>query len=243
MSGTYNAQQTLANGTASFTVPSGALSSGANTLTATYSGDETYAGSSGTASITVSQVVIATLPQSGVSPGGSTTTNVTLSASSTYSGTMNMSCALIGSPAGAQSLPTCSLNPASVKIATAGTGATVLTVQTKAASTTALITPSRMNLFCFGGGTMLAGLFLIGVPARRRRWMPMLALLLIVVVAGVVGCAGSGSSNSGSDGSGSGPGGSSIPATTAGTYTFTVTGVDSANSSITTSANVVVIVQ
>lgn len=248
--GTYSAQQTLANGTASFTVPSGALSSGANTLTATYSGDETYAGSSGTASITVSQVVIATLPQSGVSPGGSTTTNVTLSASSTYSGTMNMSCALVGSPAGAQSLPTCSLNPASVKIATAGTGATVLTVQTKAASTTALITPSRMNLFCFGGGTMLAGLFLIGVPTRRRRWMPMLALLLIVVVAGVVGCAGSGGSNSGSDGSGSGSdgsgsgsGGSSIPATTAGTYTFTVTGVDSVNSSITTSANVVVIVQ
>ncbi|GGG88162.1 hypothetical protein GCM10011585_35290 [Edaphobacter dinghuensis] len=243
MSGTYNAQQTLATGAASFTIPAGALSSGANKLTATYSGDETYAGASGTANITVSQVVIATLTPAGVPPGGSTTTNVTLSAGSTYSGTMNMSCTLVGSPAGAQSLPTCSLNPTSVKIATGGTGATVLTVQTKAASTTALIAPTRMNLFGFGGGTILAGLFLIGVPARRRRWMPMLALLLIVVVAGVVGCAGSDSSNSGSGGSGSGPGGSSIPATTAGTYTFTLTGVDSANSSITTSANAVVIVQ
>lgn len=243
MSGSYSAQQTLANGAASFTVPAGALSSGANTLTATYSGDETYAGSSGTASITVSQVVIAAPTQPGVSPGGSTTTNVTLSASSTYSGTMNMSCALVGSPVGAQSLPTCSLNPTSVKVAAGGTGATVLTVQTKAASTAALIAPSRMNLFGFGGGTILAGLLLIGVPARRRRWMPMLALLLIIVVAGVVGCAGGGSSNAGSGGSGSGSNGSSIPATTAGTYAFTLTGVDSANSSITTSANAVVIVQ
>jgi hypothetical protein len=100
-----------------------------------------------------------------------------------------------------------------------------------------------MNLFGFGGGTILAGLLLIGVPARRRRWMPMMALLLIIVVAGVVGCAGSGSSNSGSGGSGSGSNGSGIPATTAGNYTFTLTGVDSADSSITTSANAVVIVQ
>ena len=235
-SGGYSAQQTLANGAASFTIPAGAMSSGVNTLTATYSGDGTYAGSSGTVTITVSQVVIATPTPVGVSPGGSTTTNVTFSASSTYSGTMNLSCTLVSSPAGAKNLPTCSLNPTSVKIATGGTGATVLTVQTKAASTAALIAPSRMNLFGFGGGTILAGLFLIGVPARRRRWMPMLALLLIVVVAGVVGCAGNGSSNSGS-------GGSSIPATSAGTYTFTLTGVDSANPSITTSANAVVIVQ
>ena len=242
-SGPYSAQQTLASGTASFTIPAGALIGGANTLTATYSGDETYASSSGTASITVSQVVISPLTQTGTSPGGSTTTNVTLSAGTAYSGTMNMSCTLVGSPAGAQSLPTCSFNPASVQITTGGTGTTMLTVQTKAASNAALIAPSRMNLFGFGSGAILAGLFLIGVPARRRRWMPMLALLLIIVVAGVVGCAGSGSSGSGSGGSGSGSGGSSIPATTAGTYTFTLTGVDSVNPSITTSANAVIIVQ
>ena len=242
-SGTYSAQQTLANGAASFTVPAGAMSSGANTLTVTYSGDEMYAGSSGTVRITVSQVVIATLPPTGVSPGGNATTNVTFSASSTYSGTMNLSCTLVNSPTGAKSLPTCSLNPTSVKIAAGGTGATVLTVQTKAASTAALIAPSRMNLFGFGSGTILAGLFLIGVPIRRRRWMPMLALLLFVAVAGVVGCAGNGSSNSGSGSSGSGSGGSGIPATSPGTYTFTLTGVDSANPSITTSANAVIIVQ
>jgi len=156
---------------------------------------------------------------------------------------MNLSCALVGSPAGAQTLPTCSLNPTSVKITTGGTGSTVLTVQTKAASTAARLVPSGMNLFGLGGGTVLAGLLMIGVPARGRRRMTMLALLWIVVVAGVVGCGGGGSSSSNSGGSNSGSGGSSIPATTAGTYTFTLTGVDSADSSITTSTNVVISVQ
>lgn len=48
-------------------------------------------------------------------------------------------------------------------------------------STTALLAPSRMNLFGLGDGTILAGLFLIGVPARGRRWTAMLVLLWAVV--------------------------------------------------------------
>jgi hypothetical protein len=242
MSGTYSAQQTLVSGAASFTVPAGSLGSGSNTLTATYSGDGTYAGSTGSASVTVSQVVIAVLAPTGVSPGGSTTANVNLSGSSNYSGTMNVSCTLVSSPAGAQSLPTCSLNPTSVKITTGGTGSTVLTVQTTAASTSALLAPTWMKLFSLGGGTVLAGL-LLGVPARGRRWMPMLILLWIVVAGGVLGCSGGGSSTSGSGGSNSGSGGSSTPATTAGAYRFALTGVDSANSGITSSTSVAVTVQ
>jgi hypothetical protein len=242
-SGTYSAQQTLASGAASITVPAASLSSGANTLIATYSGDGTYAGSSGTASVTVSQVVIATLTPPGVSSGGSTTANVTVSAGSNYSGMMNMSCTLVSSPTGAQSLPTCSLSPTSVKITAGGAGSTVLTVQTTAASTAALLAPSRMNLLGLGGGTLLAGLFLIGVPARGRRWMAMLVLLWLVVAGGAFGCGGGGSSNSGSGGSNSGSGGSTIPATTAGNYRFTLTAADSTDSTITTSTSVAVIVQ
>lgn len=235
-SGTYSAQQTLASGAASLTIPAGALSSGIVTLTATYSGDGTYAGSSGAATITVTQLVISAPTPSGVSPGGSTTTNVTLNAGSNYSGTINMSCTLVGSPTGAQSLPTCSLSPASVNITAGGTGSTVLTVKTTAASTTALLAPTRMNLIGLGGGTILAGLFLVGIPARRRRWLTMMVLLWIVVAVGAIGCGGGGGSNSGSRGS-------SIPATTAGTYRFSVTGADSANASITVSASVTVTVQ
>jgi len=91
-----------------------------------------------------------------------------------------------------------------------------------------------MKLLSLGGGTILAGLLLLGVPARRRRWLRMIVLLGIVVGAGAIGCGGS--SNPGS-------GGSTTPATTAGTYTFHVTGTDSSNSSITATTSVAVTVQ
>jgi hypothetical protein len=236
-SGTYSAQQTLASATATFTVPAGALSSGANTLTATYSGDGTFAGSSGTAGVTVSQVVVSASAPAAVSPGGSTTSNVTLSAGSTYSGTLNMSCALVNSPVGAQSLPTCTLSPASVTMTTGANGTTALIVQTTAASSVALVTPSRMKLLGLGsGGTILAGLLLLGVPVRRRRWMAMIVLLWVVMAASAIGCSGGG-------GSKYGLGGSSIPATTAGTYTFKITGTDSSNQAVTVATSVSMTVQ
>jgi hypothetical protein len=93
-----------------------------------------------------------------------------------------------------------------------------------------------MNLLGLGGGTILAGLLLIGVPTRRRRWMEMIVLLWVLGTASAIGCGGSGGSSSGS-------GGSSIPATTAGTYTIQVTGTDSSNASITATTSVAVIVQ
>ena len=236
-SGAYSAQQAVTAGAASISVPAGALSSGANTLTATYSGDGTYAGSSATAVITISQVVISASAPSGVTPGGSATVTVTLAAGSNYSGTMNMSCLLTNSPTGALSLPTCSLSPTGVSISAGGTGSTMLTVQTTEASTTALLIRKQMKLLGLGGGgTVLAGLFLLGVPSRRRRWMAMMGLVWMVAAAGAIGCGGSGGANSGS-------GGSTTPATSAGTYTFQVTGTDSSNSSITATTSVAVTVQ
>jgi hypothetical protein len=211
------------------------LGSGADTLIASYSGDGTYAGSSGTATVTVAQVVMSASTPSRVSPGGSTTANVTLDAGSNYSGTMTMSCSLVSSPAGAQSLPTCSLNPVSLTMTAGGSGPTVLTVKTTAASTTGQLAPNAKNLFDLGGGTILAGLLLLGVPARLRRVLSIVVLLGLVTLAGISGCGG-GSSNTGS-------GGSTTPATTAGTYKFVVTGTDSADSTITASASVEVSVQ
>jgi hypothetical protein len=236
-SGTYRAQQTLGNGAASIKIPANALDSGTDTVTATYSGDGTYAGARGTASITVSQVVIAVPSPAGVTPGSSTTSTVTVSAGSNYSGTMNLSCTLTSSPAGAQSLPTCSLSPASVTVTNGGSGTTVFTVRTTAASSTAMLSPSGLKLIGLGGGgTVLAGLLLLGVPARRRRWLRTMVLLGMVGLAGAIGCGGGGG------GSTTGGGGTSTPATTAGRYTFTVTGMDSANSAIavTTDATVTV---
>ena len=115
-SGAYSASQPIVSGTTSFTIPAGTLSSGANMLTATYSGDAIYAGASGTTTVTISQLGVTAPAPSPVSPGTSATTSVVFMAGSSYSGTMNLACTLSTSPAGAQSLPTCSLNPTSVAI-------------------------------------------------------------------------------------------------------------------------------
>jgi hypothetical protein len=144
-SGSYSAQLTLASGAASFTIAAGSLNSGTDTLTATYTGDPTYAGSTGTAAVIVSQVTVSLVAPASVSPGASTSATATFSAGSTYSGTMNLNCVLTGSPTGAQSLPTCSSNPASVTLAPSTTGTTVLTVNTTAGNSTASLRRSLLN--------------------------------------------------------------------------------------------------
>lgn len=233
-SGTYSAQQMLISGTASFTIPAGTLPSGSNTLTASYPGDTTYPSSSGTSTVTVSQFAIAIPAPSAVSPGTSATAIATIAAGSTYSGTINLTCTLTSSPAGAQSLPTCSLNPASVSISSGGNKTTTLTVNTTSAASSARMRPLGPSPWRpVGGGAVLAVVLIFGFPARRRRWMSMLVLLCVIVAAGAIGCSGGGSST---------PVTPSTPATTAGSYTFTVSGTDSANSSIKSSATVVITV-
>jgi hypothetical protein len=233
-SGSYSAQQELSSGSVSFDIPAGALSAGANTLTATYSGDATYAKATGTATITVSQVIVTISSPTSVSPGGSTSATATFTAGSTYSGTLDMTCALGNSPTGAQSLPTCSLNPANIAIAAGGSGTSTLTINTTAASNSALARPLPRNLWDVGGGgALLAVLVLFGVPSRRRHWALMFVLVALALGGCAIGCGGSG-------GQSTGPG---TPATTAGNYTFSVTGTDSANPKITVSTNVKVVVQ
>ena len=230
-SGAYSAQQILSSGMASFTIAPGSLSSGANTLTVAYSGDQTYAMGSSTAVVTIARFVMSAISLSPVSPGSSATGKVTLTAGSTYSGTMNMSCSLIASPAGAQSPPTCSLNPVSMNLAAGGSGTAVLTVNTAAASPSA-----RLDFWPIGGGgSLLAALIIFGIPSRRRhRWASALMVLLVIVAAGAIGCGGGQSPHSAQPGT---------AATTAGSYTLTVTATDGANSKLTTSTNTTVTVQ
>ncbi|MGA2729768.1 MAG: FG-GAP-like repeat-containing protein [Terracidiphilus sp.] len=232
--GSYSTWQPLSSGTASFTLPAGTLSSGANTLTASYPGDPVYAAGTATATVTVPPVLVTIPAPPSVAPGGSTTATATFSAGTTYQGTLNLTCALTTSPTGAQSLPTCTMNPTSVAIATGGTGTSVLTVKTIAASTASLRKPSPGNFWRIGGGgTVLALLLTCGISSRRRRWISMLALLAVFSVVVTIGCGG-GSSTKGSTGS---------PGTTAGNYVFTVTGTDASNASIAATTTVTVTVQ
>jgi hypothetical protein len=233
-SGSYTAQQTLATGTATFTIAPGTLNSGSDILTATYSGDGIYAAATGTATVTVSPVGMAIPAPAPISPGATATATATLTASDSYTGTLNLTCALTTSPTGAQSLPTCSLNPTSVTLKAGASGTSTLTVATTAASANARLAPSGKSVWGFeGGGVVLAGLLMCGVSARRRRWLPMLSLLCIVATSLIIGCNGGSPATTGQGTS----------ATTAGNYVFTITGTDSAQATIKTSTTVTVTVQ
>ena len=94
----------------------------------------------------------------------------------------------MASPAGAQSLPTCSLNPVSMNLASGGSGTAVLTVTTTAASAAS----ARLNFWPMGGGSILAALIMFGIPSRRHRWASALMVLLVMAGVGVIGCGGGG---------------------------------------------------
>jgi hypothetical protein len=131
------------------------------------------------------------------------------------------------------------LNPASVALTSGGSGTSTLTVNTTAASTTALARPTGQHLWKLGGGgAVLAAGLLFGIPSRRRRWASLLALLLMAAAAGAIGCGGGGGGSTSGGG-----GGSSTPATTAGNYSFSVAATDSVNAKITASTTVTVTVQ
>lgn len=237
-SGTYSAQQALSGGSASFTIPAGTLVAGSNTLSAAYSGDLAYNTVSGSATITVSQIVLSVASPSAVSPGGSTTATVSINAGSTYSGTMNLTCALTSSPTGAQSLPTCSMSPSSTTIAAGGNATATLTFKTTAGSTSALLQPTGNSLrWLGGGGAAVALVLLLGIPARRRRSISYFILILLLGASAVaIGCGGGGSQTST-------PPPPPVAATTAGAYTFTVTATDAANPSTNASSSVTITVE
>jgi hypothetical protein len=194
------------------------------------------AGSGGTFTLSATSATIA-------SPGSTATSTVTVQTTSTplYSGTVSTTCGLTSFPSGATDLPSCTLTSANSTV-TLGSGTTsgtlTYTIGTTAA-TSALLQPKQGSEHGWpgaGGGAVLAFLVFLGIPARRRSWRSMLGLVaLMAALGGLGGCTSGGGS--------SGGGGTSDPGTTAGSYTFTVTGVgnpataQSATTTITVTVN------
>jgi subtilase family serine protease len=219
------------------------LPTGTDSITASYGGTSNLATSASSAVIVTVAIPAEPVPPTSITviapppvvAGGVVTSTASLSAGGSYSGTMKMTCRLTGSPAGAQSVPTCSLNPAILTLAVNGVGTAVLTVQTTAATSKQAKT-SGLNLWGLGGGSALAGLLMFCIPSRRRRLLSMVAALIVVASGGFVGCGGGAAAVVV-------PPLSTTPATTSGAYSFTVSGADALNPAITTSAVVSVTVE
>ena len=229
--GTYTSSATaLVSGNASFTIPANALPVATDTITATYTGDSTYLSGNGTSSVSVTQSTFTlgsnpTPSPSTVAPGSSATVSITgTNSSNFYNGTVTFgsnSCVVttssITSP---NDPPTCSITGSITYANGTASGSATATISTTASVTTELVRPKRGNgkdWLGAGSGVVLAFLVFLGVPARRKSWRAMFGLLVLTAVLSVLSACG------GSSGGGS----TTIPGTSAGTYTFTATGTGS----------------
>lgn len=196
----------------SFTIPGYSfITGGSLTLTARYSGDNTYAASNGTAALTINLSTFSITATDVTLTPGSVTGNVstiTITPSNGYTGTVTLTAQLQSAPPNYVDPPTFTGSQVSITNTTAQQG-TVAVVSTPVA---AARTVKRLQSawFSAAGGTALTALLLFCMPLGFRRGRKILSVLLLVVAAafGFVGCGGGGSS------SGGGGGGSTTPLVT-----------------------------
>jgi hypothetical protein len=158
--------------------------------------------------------------------------NVTVAAGSTGTATLNLGSingynAAVALTCTAPTGMSCTLNPTSVMVN--GNTTATLTINASApASSVKSPGPSarRMEWLAASGGAALAGVFLLGLPARRRSWRSMLSLVCLAILAAGIGCGGggSGSSTPTPPTTPTPPPTSGATPTPAGTYTIVVTG-------------------
>jgi len=167
--------------------------------------------------------VTATTP-SAVAPGSNATSTITVTGNGGYAGSVTLTCALTNSPSGASDLPSCSITTGSPVTLSAVTTSGTATATVSTTGATADLTYPKVGKgkgwLGAGSGAVLAVLIFFGIPARRRSWRSMLGILVAMAVIGTLSSCGGGSTGGG----GGGGGGGGNPGTTAGTYTFTVTG-------------------
>ena len=146
---------------------------------------------------------------------------ITVASTTGYAGIVTLTCALTSSPAGASDLPTCSFGGAGTVTLNSGTqtGTAKVTINTTAASTSALVYPNSrgQGWAGAGGGAVLAFLLFFGIPAKRRTWQAMLGMVMLMAALGSLAACGGGGSGGGGGGGGGGTG------TTAGACTFSIT--------------------
>ncbi len=191
---------------------------GQNSITAQYSGDANYTGS--TAAAVIVNVFLdfsftSAAPAITIaSPGGSGTAVLTITGQPGYNGTVSftaMSCS------GLPSESTCSFSPASVT----GSGSTTLTIATTAAHRASL---EGSGWWTTSVGATLAGVLLLGGASRRRTRSRLFSLIAFAFLITIGGCGGGGSGGGGNNDPGTPVGSSMVTVTaTSGTITHTTT--------------------
>ncbi len=212
-----------ATGTSTLTVTTNSNTpTGTSTFTVTGTAGSTVHNT--TVSLTVSTpgftISAPALAPASIAAGASSTSTITVAPTGGFTGTVALTCAVTG---GGTPAPTCAFSLSSVASAS---GASTLTVKTTASRSIsgALRPPSSRpgrgaGWLAASSGALFAGIFLLGVPRRRRR-ITGLGIMLLVFFAAGVGCGGGSSSSGGSTQSGGTP---------AGTYTVTVTATSGTN--------------
>ena len=193
---------------------------GQDSITAVFSGDTNYAGSSSAPAVVNVQAdfsVAAVPPSISISsPGGKGTTTLTITGQTGYNGTVNFSTT---SCTGLPRESTCSFSPASVT----GSGSTTLTVTTTAPHMARM---TGVGAWTAGFGFTIAAV-LLGWGSKRRMRNTFLSLMAFAVIATITSCGGGGGGSSGGGGSkdvGTPAGTSSVIVTaTSGAITHTAT--------------------
>jgi hypothetical protein len=191
------------------------LPQGNNPVVITYSGDTAYAPSQFDLSLSnplTDFSMLAQNPNVTVASGSTGTATLSLGSINGFNAAVALACT---APTGMS----CTLNPTSVTVN--GNTTATLTINATAPASSA----RRMEWLAAGGGAALAGVFLLGLPARRRRWRSMLTLVCLAILAVGIGCGGGGGNSSTTPPTTpTPPPTSGATPTPAGTYTIVITG-------------------
>jgi len=185
----------VANDQASYSTTT--LTGGSHAVTAIYSGDLNYQGStSAAATENVMDFSFSSAPPTlTLGSGKSATTTLTIQSEEGFTGTVNLTCV----PSVASAGISCSISPMSAALSSSTTsGTATLSVTTASSGVSRSFTPRPRGYllawFASSSGGMLAGVLLIGLPSRRRR-ARLLGLLILGLLAAGLGCGGSGSAS------------------------------------------------
>jgi len=125
--GGYSASQGLTNGSATITIPANVLSTGSDTLTASYSGDANYAAATGTATVTVTNTSSVTVTPASITVN----TGQSLEVTTIVSG-------VNGTPTGTATLTAGSYTSSPAALSNSGTSTFTIPVDSLAAGTAIL---------------------------------------------------------------------------------------------------------